>query len=226
MAREIGDRRDEAMATGNRGDALAQQGRYEEAPADFERLLAVAREIGARRAESSALERLGNLAEQRGEIEAARRYYTGALALRKESSFARGVAAARIALGRLEGSQGDEPLAKGHLDDALALAKDLQIPNLILAATVERARLPDGDPEAALAALREHEERATHRTRMNARFRLWELTGDRTHLEEAHRLLNFARDHAAEDCRTSIVRNVPLHREILRAWTDHGQTIG
>jgi tetratricopeptide (TPR) repeat protein len=226
MAREIGDRRDEALATGNRGNVLAQQGRYEEAPADFERLLAVAREIGARRAESSALERLGNMAEQRGEVEEARRFYADALALRKESSFARGVAATRIALGRLEGSQGDEPLAKGHLDDALALAKDLQIPNLILAATVERARLSDGDPEAALAALAEHEERATHGTRMSARFRLWELTGDRSHLEEAHRLLCFARDHAAEDCRNSIVRNVPLHREIMSAWADHGQTLG
>ena len=92
----------------------------------------------------------------------------------------------------------------------------------ILAATVERARLPAGDVDAALAALAEHEERVPHAGRMNARFRLWELTQDQTHLAEAHRLLDHMRANAPEEDRDSIIENVPLHRDIVKAWEEHG----
>ena len=56
--------------------------------------------------------------------------------------------------------------------------------------------------------------------------RVAELFGLIEEVERCLRVARVHRDHAAEDCRTSIVRNVPLHREILREWTDHGQTIG
>ena len=42
------------------------------------------------------------------------------------------------------------------------------------------------------------------------------------HLEEGHRLLRFMRDHAPEDCRDSMIENVPLHRDIMKAWEEHG----
>jgi hypothetical protein len=54
----------------------------------------------------------------------------------------------------------------------------------------------------------------------NRRLLLWELTKGRIHLEEAHRLLCFIRDHAPEDCRESMIENVPLHRDIMRAWEE------
>ncbi|MHC4137214.1 MAG: hypothetical protein ACYTDU_19070 [Planctomycetota bacterium] len=57
---------------------------------------------------------------------------------------------------------------------------------------------------------------------MEARHRLWKLTKDKAHLTEAHRLLSFARDNAPEDCRESMLENVPLHRDIMRAWEKHG----
>jgi hypothetical protein len=57
---------------------------------------------------------------------------------------------------------------------------------------------------------------------MTARFHLWKLTKDKTHLEEAHRLLRDARDHAPADCRDSMIENVPLHRDIMKAWEEHG----
>jgi hypothetical protein len=57
---------------------------------------------------------------------------------------------------------------------------------------------------------------------MEARFRLWELTGDPVHLREAHRLLGEFRDHAPEECRESLIANVPIHREIEDAWETHG----
>jgi len=84
------------------------------------------------------------------------------------------------------------------------------------------SRLPGGDIEAALAALAEYGERAAHDTNMDACFRLWELTKDQTHLEEAHRLLMFMRDHAPADCRDSMIENVPLHRDIMKAWEEQG----
>ena len=38
---------------------------------------------------------------------------------------------------------------------------------------------------------------------------------------EAHRRLMFLRDHAGEEYQTSILENVPLHRDIVAAWKEH-----
>ena len=94
---------------------------------------------------------------------------------------------------------------------------------MILAATIERARLPDGDFKAAIAVFAEHEGRVPHAGKMNARVRLWELTQDHEHLGEAHRLLEHVRDHAPEEDRDSMIENVPLHRDIMKAWEEHGE---
>ncbi len=59
------------------------------------------------------------------------------------------------ALGRLEVARGETESAATRLDKALDLASETTEPGSILAATVERARMPDGNVEAALAALTE-----------------------------------------------------------------------
>jgi hypothetical protein len=82
-------------------------------------------------------------------------------------------------------------------------------------------RLPGADVDAALAALAEHEEHSNYPTRMQARYRLWELTRDQSHLEEAHRLLVHLREHAPAEDRDSMIENVPLHRDIMRACEEH-----
>ena len=74
-----------------------------------------------------------------------------------------------------------------------------------------------------MSALAEHEARTEFPDRLSARFRLWELTGDRKHLDEAHRLLGFMRDHAPEEDRDSMIENVPLHRDIMAAWNSHSR---
>jgi hypothetical protein len=56
---------------------------------------------------------------------------------------------------------------------------------------------------------------------MEARFRLHEVTGERAHLEEAKRLLDFAVEHTPEAYRETMTANVPLHREIAEAWAEH-----
>ncbi len=55
---------------------------------------------------------------------------------------------------------------------------------------------------------------------MRARFLLFKATSDRDHLAEAHRLLVFARDHAPEEYRETMIENVPLHRDIVAAWEE------
>jgi serine/threonine protein kinase/tetratricopeptide (TPR) repeat protein len=222
LSREIGDQQGEGIALVNLGSLQAALGQTDLARETLNESLRVLREIGARRPEGYALEGLGFVAEQRGEMEDAHRFHEEALALRREISYTSGVASTLVALGRLEALQGDERAATAHIGEAISLAQELQTPNLILLAAVERARLRGGDIEAALAALDEHEERVPHDTKMDARFRLWELTNDKAHLEEAHRLLTYLRDHAPEDCRDSMIENVPLHRDIMKAWEEHG----
>jgi hypothetical protein len=120
-------------------------------------------------------------------------------------------------------AKGDTDEAVSRLDEALALARESRNPGTILTATIARAGLPDGDVEAAVAALVEHEEGLEHRVKMNARFRLWELTRDRAHLDEAHRLLEHLRDHAPDEDREMLIANVPLHRDIMLAWEKLGE---
>ena len=102
------------------------------------------------------------------------------------------------------------------------MARGLSTPETVIPAALERARLPGGDSEAALAALEEHGDRTGHDLRLRARFGLWELTGEVTHLAEAHRMLRHLIDHAPEDCRETMIENVPLHRDIAAAWEELG----
>ncbi|MHC4974815.1 MAG: tetratricopeptide repeat protein [Planctomycetota bacterium] len=219
LAREIGDQQAEGVVLVNLGPLHADLGQTDLARKTLDESLLVLRGTGARRPEGAALEALGSLADQRGEIAEARRLYEEALALRKDAS---GVASTLVALGRLEASQGEDSAATAYLEEAHSLAEGLQSPNQILLATVELARLAGGDVQAALDTFEEHEERVDFPDRLSVRFRLWELTRDRTHLAEAKRLLDFAVEHAPEDCRDSMIENVPLHRDIMRAWEDHG----
>jgi hypothetical protein len=59
---------------------------------------------------------------------------------------------------------------------------------------------------------------------MEAHYCLWQVTAEQSQIAEAHGLLCFALDHAPEDCRTSMIENVPLHRDIMRAWEEHGES--
>ena len=129
-----------------------------------------------------------------------------------------------IVLGGLDAERGDSAGAAARLEEAIALAREVSSPEAILAATVEQARQKSKGVDAALEALAAHEERVAYSERMDARFRLWELTKDPVHLAEAHRLVVHARAHAPEQDRHSMIENVPLYRDIMRAWAEHGAT--
>ncbi|MHC4136773.1 MAG: serine/threonine-protein kinase [Planctomycetota bacterium] len=222
LAREIGNRESEGVTLVNLGLLQTTLGQNALARDTLLEALRMLREIGARRPEGYVLDELGDLAAQQGQTEEARRRYEEALALRRDLHYARGQAATLVALARLEKSAGEEQKATTYIEEALSLAEELKIPVLILTASVERARLPGGDLEAALAALAAHEAHVDHPKRLGVRYRLWELANDPTHLAVAHRLLAHMRDHAPEDCRNSMIENVPLHRDIMQAWKEHG----
>ncbi len=80
------------------------------------------------------------------------------------------------------------------------------------------ALLPAGDAAAAKSVFEEFEDRLEHADKLEALHCLWQATRDRAHLEQAHRLLMDAREHASEEYRDSMIENVPLNRDIMKAW--------
>ncbi|MCU0727062.1 MAG: tetratricopeptide repeat protein [Planctomycetes bacterium] len=222
IAREIGERQGEGWARGNLGNLSLAFGRRAEARAHFEQQLAISREIGDRSAEACALSNLGSLAEAEGDEVEARRRYGEALAIHRALGEPGGAVEALVALAELDRERGDAEGAVARAEEALALARESQVADAVLPAAVCRARLPGGDPAAALAEFFGIGERLPHRARMEAGFALFGITGDRAHLVEAKRLLDLLVEHAPEDCRESMLRNVRLHREIATAAEEAG----
>ena len=81
-----------------------------------------------------------------------------------------------------------------------------------------RSRLRGGDIETLRTALEEYAERAQPGIRMGAHFQIFRATGDREHLAEAKRLLDYRVEHAPEEYHESMLANVTLHRDIVKAW--------
>ncbi len=78
------------------------------------------------------------------------------------------------------------------------------------------------DGEAAERAFRRVRALASGRPVMEAAFLLWQGTGKTEYLEQAWRYLETMRERAPERYRESMVRNVPLHRDVEAAWQKHG----
>ena len=214
---ETGDRRIETRATGNLGIVLSTLGRAAEAEAQLERCLALAQEIGDRRAHGFALHAVADLATERGnEPEAARRY-AEALTVRQEIGHRDGEADTLRARGVLLARQGRTAEARADLAASLAIARELSLPNLEILAAAWLALLPGGDAAAALATVAAREELAEMQPAMEARFVLWRATGDPAHLAEAKRRLDSMVAQAPPDCRSSMLGEVTLHREIEAA---------
>jgi hypothetical protein len=84
------------------------------------------------------------------------------------------------------------------------------------------ASLGQEDAAAARAALEEGGRAMGFGARMEARFVLFNATAAAADLAEAHAMLTQLRDRAPEEYRSSVIENVPLHREIAAAWAARG----
>jgi len=216
-ARELGYRQGETYAAGALADFSLLLGQVEEARAYHQRHLALCREVGYRQGEGSALGFAGLLAERDGDLEGAARLLAEALAFQRGIGHRPGVASTLVALGRVELARDRGDAAAVALEEARALGDELKSADVILPSAAHRARLPGGDPAAAEALLAEHEHRAALGVRMETRYALWQATRDPAHLAEADRLLGELIEHAPEECRRTMVDEVPRHRAIAAA---------
>jgi len=220
--REIGDRQGEASALQNLGPLHRLMGAIDRAKQQLEESLAIAREIGDRRSEGTALCELAELAEMSGDTELAKRLCLETLAICREIDDPRGIALTLTVLGRVLLNETLHDEARSHLTEALALGRDLDSSCTVALSSALLALLPGAESAPAVEDFEDHEEHLDHFDRMKVRFLLFRATGGAAHLEEAHRLLCSVRDHAPEEYQETIVSNVPLHRDIMAAWEEHG----
>jgi predicted ATPase len=222
LSREIGDRQGQVRAMIGLGAIGGRLGRLGKARANGENALALSREIGDRLLEGYALVSVATAAENEGDVGSALRLGGESLHLLRKLEQKWLVARVLVEVARLMWAKGESGAAVAHVEEALKLAREVGYPDAIVPAAALRARMPGGDLGAVSDALAEYEDRMDIWAKMTARLHLWELIGDKTHLEEAKRLLDFAVEHSPEDCRTSMIENVPLHRDIMKAWEEHG----
>ena len=204
-----------ATSLHNFGNVLADLGHLDEAWKHQQDTLDLARETGFRRFEGHATHRKGEVAERRGELELATELYNEARAIFAEVGHRNAEIDTLVGLGRTTGN------AK-YFDDAVALAEELGLSSKLLLPLAWRATLPGGDVERTLAAFDDRGVKIPHHEELEARFLLWKATENPEHLGEAHRLLQHLVDHAPEEDRGSMIENVPLNRDIVAAWKEHG----
>ena len=219
LAREVGHRLVERDAADSLGALYALLGAPEEARKQVDLTREIGEELG-RKGEAGALGVLGQLAMNAGDPSQAEAHYREALSLRREGDTPADTISSLVDLGACLRAQSRDDEARKHLDEAISLARELDRPDSLLRALLEAAALPGGDAAEALAVLEEHGERVQVPDRVRVRFLLWQATGDRTHLEEAHGTLTLLRDSAPEQYRDSMIENVPLYRDVMQAWQE------
>jgi tetratricopeptide (TPR) repeat protein len=215
--RWIGDRKHELSVAAYVGAVLRMQGRLSESRERYERCLALGLEIGDREGEARSLLQLGRLSAERGEREVGEDQLLRSLAITKEVGPRWVQALTCHALGSLRAAAGAGERARETLAEALELAREVGDTETELLVHCELALLPDGDAADALAAFAEHGGRLWPEERRRARLLLWKITGNRTHLVEAKRLLDEAAGAADEETRALMLSSVRVNREIVAA---------
>ena len=81
------------------------------------------------------------------------------------------------------------------------------------------ACLPDGDAGAAVTALGDAGETGDS---PRPRWLLHQANGDRSHLEEAKRLLDESLSRVPAEYHESMLTNLRVNREIVAEWEEHG----
>ena len=125
LAREAGNRREEASAINNIGNVHRAMRRYDEARAHHEQYLALARELKDRGAEAIALGNLGHGAHDRGDVEEARRLHGQQLELARATGHRRTEARALGALAIDAKHLGLFEEAEGRYERYIAVSREI-----------------------------------------------------------------------------------------------------
>ncbi|MHC4940674.1 MAG: serine/threonine-protein kinase [Planctomycetota bacterium] len=208
-----------AVASVNLGFVLGHLGRHDEARTILERSVAQVQEVGNRRIEAEGLRYLGLVLENQGEHAEGESACDISVRVGREIAYAKEVAASLLVRGRIRAT-GDRAGSIASLEEARAIARDLDVPEIRALAASRLCVLADEDESEPRADLDRNQARIGVPARMEAHYLLWRASGAAADLEEAHRLLQSLVENAPEDCRESMIENVPLHREITEAWRD------
>jgi tetratricopeptide (TPR) repeat protein len=187
---ELGGRPDHLRANTLLADLHLALGRLNDAREFADRAAALGQQIGGTWKDESLLW-VAACTEAHGDVLEAERLYRQITA--EDGSIHETV---RVALARLRPA------------DAARILSETGAPETPAVKVITPALL--GDAAATRAAIEEHGTAAGVMTCMEAYYRI----GD---VEKAHELLVHLREHAPEDCRESMIENVPLHREIMEA---------
>jgi tetratricopeptide (TPR) repeat protein len=206
----------------NLGELYGLLGDLDRAAAMLQQTLERGRVRGDRRIEAMALHELGDVYERKGDLDAAEAHYRSSIALSRDIRYKFDCAEVLALLGRLQLARGHPETARDSLQESREMSREIDRPDSEAIAAAYLALLPGGSAGEAEELCRTSESHIGHFERVELRFVLWRATGKPEHLAEAHRQLMFLRDHAPEDCKQSILENVPLHAEIVAAWEVHG----
>ncbi len=212
--RRTGGREGETIAWVNIGLVRLHVGDLTGAEEALRASQALCLELGLRRVEGYVLHGFGLLAAWRGDVVEGRRRLEESVRLRLSLGNRHAAADALVALGSLEVRAGRDVDAYAHLAQAILLAEQVGDPNLVVFSVLWRAQLPGEDLEGPRRTFEAERPRMRHDGLLEALWLLWRRSGDPKDLAEARLVLEELRAHAPPSTRTSIVENVPHHREI------------
>ena len=223
-ARETGDRIIQCSCQSAQVQILHTLGDTEAAASAIDTVERIAREVQNPRQLAIALGWRATLERDAGKMEAARGHASQALVADRETGTLN-IDGRLLGLGAIELDLGEHNAARAHLEEAFEFANQQDAASGQAEASAQLALLPGGDPSIAWEVFTQLESRLSPSSRMHVHFLLYQGGGGREHLEAAHELLCFARDHAPEAYRESMIENVRLHRDIMKAWksSDEGE---
>ncbi len=210
----------QAITLHNRGVVLAALGDQEAAVSCQETAIRVSREAGFTHLTGTSLMELGRLLEARGELEEAARTHADGIQVLAGVVRDEFAALGHLAYGVLLGRLGHEAEGRAHLRESLAVASEAGAPGVRLLALLQLERLGECEAERVLAAFEEDKDRLHHDVKREVLLLLYDMTGERRYLEDAHRHLMFFVEHAPAQYRETTLTNVRLHREIMEAWDE------
>ncbi len=239
IAREIGSTADEELTLNNIGFLAMSLGDYDEALVHYQQALKLARQLEDQEGEAMGLSNLGLLLAYRGKLKQARRFLGEARERYRSMGHRRGEATALHDLGVVELGAGEGETAKALFRQALEMREAIGEAgnSLVTTAWLGLAHLVTGEVEQARALLEKGLARLEaegyggdspeHEIWWLA-YRVWQGSGEgaQAHqaLCQAHDLLQQQAQRIRDPAlRTSLLENVPVNREIMRAWAaaDH-----
>jgi len=216
LAAETGRQSTLAAAKHNVASVTNQLGYHEEALAENEETLAIHRRIGDRHGEGNDLSLRSAAHEATGDLEAAERFARESLAIRREIGDTGPAAGNLVGLARMSLARGRTEEAPPILEEALEMARGTNARSAVVHALGHLASLDPKHVEPCREALKEHGPHLQLQDRLEAHFLLWKATRDPAQLREAKELLRYLIENAPQECRETMVTNVPLFRELSR----------